>query len=216
MNPDCRYGHVLGLPQSADTVTLSDIRPTSAVPQTLPAPSLRPWEIDSVPHLEASIFTFILHLSSFPPMPTTVPAMIVHGDDLDLVLGPSADLDKCYFDGDIAIKTGHRNASVMRNYLAHEDAEVRATPFYELEVSVIFKRETGYFATKHPGTGIPKASVAILGDRAGHAMPLDAPAGYFILGDIDSTLPVGSHRKARLAMRWRGFSVTAPISGAAA
>lgn len=149
-------------------------------------------------------------------MPASVPSHLVHGNDIDLTVGPNAELSKCYYDGALEIKAGHSKKTEMLDYRAVTDAMVHATPNYSLSVPVIFKRENSALANAHPGTGFSRSFIACAGDRGGHAFPMDTAApGYFIMGDITSTVEVGMHRKAKLELTLFGFGVTSGISGAA-
>ena len=148
-------------------------------------------------------------------MPATVPSATVHGDDIDTVLGPIADLTKCYFDGALSFKAAYDAKQVIKDFNGVESAFVNSSPSYKIDAPVIFKRETGTFATAHPGTGISRATVPVFADRVGHGFPADtAAAGYFMLGDMDSSIEVGQHRKCKLSLQLILFPITAAAAGA--
>lgn len=147
-------------------------------------------------------------------MPANVPSVIVHGTDIDLVVGPAGDLPKCYFDGAINIKASHAKKVKMTNYLAHNDAMSLATPEYMITAPVIIKRENGVIANAHPGMGLSRSVIACASDRGAHGFPMGLnDAGYFVLGDIDSGVEVGLHRKLKVEAELLFFSVTAPSAG---
>lgn len=150
-------------------------------------------------------------------MPASIPSAVVHGDDIDTTLGPIADLTKCYFDGAVTFEAAYSAKQVIKDFNGHESAFVNATPTYSIKAPVIFKRETGTFATAHPGTGISRATVPVFADRVGHGFPADTgAAGYFMLGDMSSTIEVGQHRKCTLDLKLILFPITAAAAGAPA
>ena len=149
-------------------------------------------------------------------MPASIPVATIHGSNLDLVLGPPADLTSCFFDGDPKFSAKHGKSDVMLNYLAHESGFVEATPQYEITAPVIFKQAAGTFATMHPGTGVSRSLVPIMAERTAFNFPADpSSAGYFKNGAMEATTPIGSHTKCTLNLKLILFDVTNPISGAA-
>lgn len=147
-------------------------------------------------------------------MPANVPYALIHGTNLDTNPGPNGDLTSCYYDGAITFKPTHENKMRMRDYRGVNAAHLLTTPRFDLTAPVVLKREDSTFGNIHPGYGVSRAVVVCAGDRGGHGFPMDVNApGYFIVGDINSSVELGSYRKLTLELELFGFSVTTAVNG---
>lgn len=147
-------------------------------------------------------------------MAASIPYAVVHGDDIDLNPGPNGDLEKCYYDGAITLNAGYATETKMRNYQAHNAAITYVTPEFSVNCPLILKREAGTFGQVAPGTGLSRAIMACAGDRGAHGFPLAiGDPGYFVVGNIASSVDLGMHRKYPLAAQLFGFATTYAING---
>lgn len=149
-------------------------------------------------------------------MPASVPTAIVHGSDLQLSVGPAADLTACFFNGDITFDDQRGAVNDYRNYANVISGRVASDPRKMIKVPVIFKADTGIFGVAQAGAGINRASVPILTSGTGRNYPVATnDPGYFVLGNFSDSVSLGKHRSGTLDLELLFFTTTDAVAGAA-